>query len=337
MQQPPVKSSSQVVRLLTPWPKSPTNPSPGAFNTPQLLKLSGIGPRAELEKFNISVVVDSPGVGTNLQDRYENGIILNTTVPFTEFQNCTFGYPSIPDACYNQWANNTGNGSLAQGPYASNGVPVGITMKSSTATQSSEFPNVNDLLLLGGPTYFLGYYPNYTDAINLHSWTWLVLKAHSRNRAGTVTLTSADPTVPPAISFNYLASGSGGSATASLDRQAVMEAIDFVRSIGRNFTAQPGLTDTTEVVPGPGVADNEESLANWVDTQSWGHHASCTCPIGADGDAMAVLDSQFRVRGTKGLRVVDASAFPRIPGFFVTVPILMISEKAADVILADAI
>lgn len=306
----------------------------GAFNTPQLLKLSGIGPRAELEKFDIPVVVDLPGVGTNLQDRYENGIILNTTTSFTEFENCTFAYAGVPDACYNQWANNTD--SLAQGPYASNGVPVGITMKSSTAAQDSEFPNVNDLLVLGGPTYFHGYYPNYTDAINLHSWTWLVLKAHSRNRAGTVTLTSSDPTVPPAISFNYLASGTGGNATASLDQQAVMDAMTFVRSIAANFTAQPGLNATTEVIPGPEVHD-DQTLAEWVDTQSWGHHASCTCPIGADNDTMAVLDGQFRVRGTKGLRVVDASAFPRIPGFFVTVPILMISEKAADVILADVV
>jgi choline dehydrogenase len=263
-----------------------------------------------------------------LQDRYENGIILNTTVAFTSYENCTFGYPGIPDACHNQWANNTG--ALAQGPYASNGVPVVIPMKSSVAAQDSEFPNVNDLLVLGGATYFHGYYPNYTDAINLHSWTWLILKAHSRNRAGSVTLTSKDPTIPPEITFNYF----NDSTTGSLDRQAVMEAMNFVRAIAGNFTAQPGLGGTTEVVPGPDV-DDDATLAEWVDTQSWGHHASCTCPIGADDDPMAVLDAQFRVRGTKGLRVVDASAFPRIPGFFLTVPILMISEKAADVILAD--
>jgi len=61
----------------------------------------------------------------------------------------------------------------------------------------------------------------------------------------------------------------------------------------------------TEVVPGPAVTNS--SLAEFVDTQGWGHHASCSCPIGADGDEMAVLDSAFRVRGTKGLRVVDAS------------------------------
>ena len=64
--------------------------------------------------------------------------------------------------------------------------------------------------------------------------------------------------------------------------------------------------------------------------------ASCTCPIGADGDSMAVLDSSFRVRGTQGLRVVDASVFPKIPGIFIVVPVYMVSEKAADVILSQA-
>jgi len=68
--------------------------------------------------------------------------------------------------------------------------------------------------------------------------------------------------------------------------------------------------------------------------QSWGHHASCTCPIGADGDPKAVLDKDFRVRGTQGLRVVDASVFARIPGMFIVSAIYMIAEKAADVILA---
>ncbi|PQE28236.1 choline dehydrogenase protein [Rutstroemia sp. NJR-2017a BBW] len=77
-------------------------------------------------------------------------------------------------------------------------------------------------------------------------------------------------------------------------------------------------------------------MKDFIIDEAWGHHASCSCPIGADGDKMAVLDSKFRVRGTKGLRVVDASVFPKIPGFFVAVPTYMISEKAADVILQDA-
>ncbi len=69
---------------------------------------------------------------------------------------------------------------------------------------------------------------------------------------------------------------------------------------------------------------------------AWGHHASCTCKIGVDADPMAVLDSKFRVRGATNLRVVDASVFPRIPGFFIVSAVYMVSEKAADVILAEA-
>ena len=74
----------------------------------------------------------------------------------------------------------------------------------------------------------------------------------------------------------------------------------------------------------------------FVQDRAWGHHASCTCKIGGDGDPDAVLDSSFRVRGVKGLRVVDASVFPKIPGFFVVMPTYMISEKAAEVIHAQA-
>ena len=69
---------------------------------------------------------------------------------------------------------------------------------------------------------------------------------------------------------------------------------------------------------------------------AWGHHASGSCAIGADGDAGAVLDSAFRVHGTRGLRVVDASVFPRIPGFFIASAVYMVAEKAADAILHDA-
>jgi choline dehydrogenase len=77
------------------------------------------------------------------------------------------------------------------------------------------------------------------------------------------------------------------------------------------------------------------ALEAFVEENAWGHHASCTCKIGPDDDPMAVLDSNFRVRGVKGLRVVDASVFPKIPGFFIVTSVYMIGEKAADAILAD--
>lgn len=164
-----------------------------------------------------------------------------------------------------------------------------------------------------------------------------ILTHHGRNRAGTVTLTSADPTVPPAINFKYLSEGTGGAALAELDRQAVIDGLTFARKIANNVNAIPAISNTspfTEVYPGAATS-SQSDLETFVSEQSWGHHASCSCAIGADGDPMAVLDSSFRVKGTKGLRVVDASSFPRIPGFFLVVPTMMLSEKAADVILAD--
>ncbi len=90
-----------------------------------------------------------------------------------------------------------------------------------------------------------------------------------------------------------------------------------------------------ELVPGPGI-NSREKLRDFIQNEAWGHHASCTNKIGADNDDMAVLDSRFRVRKTKGLRVVDASVFPKIPGYFIVTPIYMVSEKASDVIIEDA-
>jgi choline dehydrogenase len=101
--------------------------------------------------------------------------------------------------------------------------------------------------------------------------------------------------------------------------------------------ARPPIRDLVaeELVPGPGVRTPDE-IRRYVRDNAWGHHASCSCAIGRDGDPLAVLDSRFRVRGAKGLRVVDASAFPRIPGLFIVSAVYMLAEKASDVILEDA-
>jgi choline dehydrogenase len=90
-----------------------------------------------------------------------------------------------------------------------------------------------------------------------------------------------------------------------------------------------------ELVPGKQYGDRE-ALKRFVINEAWGHHASCTNAMGRRDDPDAVVDSRFNVIGTRGLRVVDASIFPRIPGFFPVAPIYMIAEKASDVIIADA-
>jgi choline dehydrogenase-like flavoprotein len=103
----------------------------------------------------------------------------------------------------------------------------------------------------------------------------------------------------------------------------------------RRITQRCGDLITTEMLPGANV-QTPEQLRGFVKDNAWGHHASCTCRIGPASDSLAVVDSRFRVHGTQGLRVVDASVFPRIPGFFIVAAIYMVSEKARDVIIEDA-
>jgi choline dehydrogenase len=90
-----------------------------------------------------------------------------------------------------------------------------------------------------------------------------------------------------------------------------------------------------EELPGDHL-QSDEQLAEYVRDNAWGHHASCSCAIGPR-EAGGVLDSRLRVHGTERLRVVDASVFPRIPGFFIACAVYMVGEKAADMILADAV
>jgi choline dehydrogenase len=186
-----------------------------------------------------------------------------------------------------------------------------------------------DVFVFGGPVNFRGYFPGY--GINIterHDWfSWAVLKAHPRNQAGSVTLRSADPLDMPDIVFNSFDTGSGDYEK---DLQAITEAIGVARGA---FDRQ--LVEVTEVLPGDDVK-TEEEIHEYIKNTAWGHHASCTCPIGTDTDPMAVLDSNFQVRGVAGLRVVDASVYPRIPGTFTAVSTYMVAEKAADVIL-DAV
>jgi choline dehydrogenase len=109
------------------------------------------------------------------------------------------------------------------------------------------------------------------------------------------------------------------------------DGVEFVRDVmggSREYMAN-------EVVPGEDVATRAQ-IKDFVRDQAWGHHASCTCAMGPRSDTQAVVDSDFRVHGTQGLRIVDASVFPRIPGFFIVTSVYMISAKAAQAILADA-
>ena len=296
--------------------------SAGAFNTPQLLKLSGVGPRAELEKHGIPVVVDLPGVGENLQDRYEVGIVGEMDFDFSLFRGATFAVPGeneTPDPYFAEWK------SKGTGVYTTNGAVVGIVKRSHPDRDEP------DLFIFGLPSNFRGYFPGYADELEKQrdNFTWAILKAHTRNTAGNVTLKSADPRDTPAINFRYF---DEGNDTAGEDLESVVEGVQFVRRIAR----RAAIITHTEALPG-GNVDEPDEVREFIKNEAWGHHASCTCKIGPDDDPAAVLDSRFRVRGTKNLRVVDASVFPRIPGFFIVTAVYMVSEKASDVILEDTV
>jgi choline dehydrogenase-like flavoprotein len=286
----------------------------GAFNTPQLLMLSGIGPKDELKRHGIELRVDLPGVGTNLQDRYEVGIVYRLKQEWEVLKGATF---STDDPQGKEWSD------TRTGVYCTNGAALAVIKRSLPARP---LPDLFIFALLGR---FRGYFPTYSKLLATPPYsylTWCVLKAHTQNRAGTVKLRSTDPRDTPDINFHYFEQG------GAEDVESVAAGVEFVRTL----TEQCKDVIETEEHPGPQV-QGRAALEQFVKDRCWGHHASCTCPIGRDGDEMAVLDGKFRVRKTKGLRVVDASVFPKIPGFFIVTSVYMIGEKAADVIHADAV
>ena len=172
----------------------------GTYNSPQLLKLSGVGPAAELESFGIPVVHDLPGVGTNLQDHYEVTVQGQTSTNFTILDGCTFDL-SQPDQCLETWED--GTLAVTRGTYVSNGFVAAMFIKSSASPDGNY-----DELGFGGPVNFRGYFPGYSiNATDEHNfWTWALLKSHPSNTAGTVLLASADPLDTPKITFNYVSS-----------------------------------------------------------------------------------------------------------------------------------
>jgi len=288
----------------------------GAFNTPQLLMLSGIGPRPVLGPLGIQVRVELSGVGKNLQDRYEVGVVNRMSFDsWNILKGVTF---SRGDPTYQEWT------TRREGLYTSNGAVLAAILKS---LPERPLPDLFCFALLG---LFGGYFPGYSAAevTKPNYLTWAILKGHTQNRAGEVLLRSVDPQDTPLINFHYF---DEGSDTAGEDLDSVVAGIRFVRQLTAKLKAQGLIAE--EEQPGEALQTNSD-LQDFVRSTAWGHHASCTCAIGPR-EGGGVLGSDFRVHGTEGLRVVDASVFPRIPGFFIASAVYMVAEKAADVILAS--
>ena len=288
----------------------------GAFNTPQLLMLSGIGPRESLERHGIAVRRDLAGVGRNLQDRYEIGVVNRMAQPWRVLDGAHF---ARDDRLYREWSRHR------TGIYASNGAALAVSLRSRP-----ELP-VPDLFCMALLAKFEGYSPGYSRVIAGHHdyLTWAVLKGHTNNRAGEVVLRSADPRDTPLVNFHYFEEGSD---VAGDDLKAVVTGLRFVRGMTQELLRR-GLIQQEEL-PGAAV-QTDQQLADYARDNAWGHHASCSCAIGPR-ESNGVLDSRLRVHGIERLRVVDASVFPRIPGFFIVGAVYMVAEKAADMILADA-
>jgi choline dehydrogenase-like flavoprotein len=287
----------------------------GAFNSPQLLKLSGIGPASELAPLGIKTINNLHGVGLNLQDRYELGVLSQMKHTLAYLAPCT---PTnlASDPCLAALF-------AGLGPYTTNVTFLSSILK-STPTAAER-----DLVLFFAAGYFRGYVPGWQiDAFSRFDViASLMLRAHNHNRGGTVTLRTADPRDPPEINFHYFGEGTD---KAGVDLAACVKGLQLARNINEKL----GNIIEKELFPGPNYV-GEAGLAEWAQNEAWGHHASCSnqmAPLKKGG----VVDNNFKVYGTNNLRVVDASIFPNIPGYYPMVPLLMISEKASDVVLAAA-
>ncbi|KAH8724244.1 choline dehydrogenase [Phaeosphaeriaceae sp. PMI808] len=270
--------------------------SGGTFNTPQLLLLSGIGPKADLATHNIPLIANLPGVGTNMQDNQEMPIIGTVT-------GATSGAFSQP-----------------------------FLMLTTPHTPDGE----RDIFIMQGSFAFRGFWPaNQTNAALPQdppgTYGMSIVKNHPQNRAGYVRLRSADPTEPPDINFMLYEQGK------ETDMGAIKWTVAWARKM---YAAAKGVKVVAAEPPCPGGPDGNGGCGvkdeEWITAQTFGHHPTSTAAIGGDEDGFAVVDGRFRVRGVKGLRVVDASVFPKTPGIFPVVSTFMISEKASDVMKEDA-
>ncbi len=278
--------------------------SGGPINSVQLLKLSGIGPAAELAQHGIAVLADRPGVGANLQDHLEFYFQMACTKPITLFGKANLLGKAMIGA---QWL------FLRSGEGASNQFESCGFIRSRAGIQ---YPDIQ--------YHFFPMAINY-DGSSLateHGFQAHVGPMRSKSR-GSVTLKSADPHDKPKILFNYMSHPDDWTemrACVRLTRE-IFQQDAFAPYRGREI--QPGAECVTDAQIDAFIADHVESAL----------HPSCTCKMGDPSDPMAVVDPELRVIGVEGLRVVDSSVMPSITTGNLNAPTIMIGEKGADHIL----
>ncbi|HET6946125.1 MAG TPA: choline dehydrogenase [Gaiellaceae bacterium] len=277
----------------------------GAINSPQLLQLSGVGNANELSALGVEVVHDLPGVGENLQDHLEVYVQYASTQPVSVQPALKKWKRPFIGA---QWL------LFRSGPGATNHFEAGGFVRSN---DDVEYPNLM--------FHFLPLAIRYDGSApaSAHGYQVHVGPMYSDAR-GSVKIRSADPRVHPALRFNYL--------STAQDRREWVEAIHTARRILNEpaFDTYNG----GETSPGPSVETDEEIL-DWVARDGeTALHPSCTCRMGTD-ELSVVEPATMRVRGLDGLRVVDASVFPFVPNGNIYAPVMMVAEKAADVIAGN--
>jgi len=277
----------------------------GAFNSPQLLQLSGVGNAEELSALGVDVVTNLPGVGENLQDHLEVYVQHSCTQPVSVAPALKFRNRPWIGA---QWL------FLRKGPGATNHFEGGGFARSN---EEVAYPNLM--------FHFLPIAIRYdgTSPAADHGYQIHIGPMYSDAR-GSVKITSLDPNVHPAIRFNYL--------STDQDRSEWVEAIRVARDILGQSAFDP--YSGGEISPGASVSSDQEIL-DWVarDAET-ALHPSCTCKMGTDD--MSVVDpSTMRVHGLEGIRVVDASVMPYVTNANIFAPVMMVAEKAADLILGN--
>ncbi len=276
----------------------------GPINSPQLLKLSGIGPAAELSALGIPVVADRPGVGANLQDHLEFYFQIACTKPVTLFSHANLLGKAKVGA---RWL------FLRSGLGATNHFETCGFIRSKAGVR---YPDIQYHFFPMAVSY------DGTSLASEHGFQAHVGPMRSKSR-GSVTLRSPDARDKPVIRFNYLSHPD--------DWEEMRACVRLTREI----FAQPAFKQWRgrEIQPGEDVTSDEAIDAFIANKVESAYHPSCTCKMGAADDPMAVVDSELRVIGVEGLRVVDSSVMPSVTTGNLNAPTIMIGEKGADHIL----
>ena len=279
----------------------------GSINSPQLLQLSGIGPGALLQSVGIPVVHDLPGVGENLQDHIGGRMIYR----------CIDGTVTMNEI-YHSWMRRLYAGAewifARKGPLMTGAGPIGLFVKTRPELDS---PDVQYQFLAGSA-------PKTGDPMHPFPACTLVAIPCRPESRGWLRITNPDPNTPPAMQPNYL--------STQRDRDTIVAALRVTRKIFATDAMRPWIID--EFMPGA-QADSDEALLNHVrETAGTTFHQTSTCMMGPG--PKSVVDTELRVKGVEGLRVIDAAVMPTVVSGNTNATVIMIAEKGADMILRGA-